>query len=39
MLDSIYHMTFKLTKIAFWRENIKILPSFAQHYNGRRNIS
>ena len=24
MLYSIYHMTLKLLKIAFWRENIKI---------------
>ena len=27
MLDS-YHMTLKLLKIAFWPENVKILPSF-----------
>ena len=27
MLDS-YHMTSKLLKIAFWPENVKILPSF-----------
>ena len=30
MLDSIYQMTLILH---FWRENIKILPSFTQHYN------
>ena len=29
MLDSIYHMT----KMAFWHENVKILPSFTQCYN------
>ena len=38
MLDSIYHMTLKL-KIAFLRENVKILPSFTQRYNGRHNVS
>ena len=38
MLDSIYHMTLKL-KIAFLRENVKILPSFRQRYNGRHNVS
>ena len=27
MLDS-YHMTSKLLKIAFWPENVQILPSF-----------
>ena len=27
LLDS-YHMTLKLLKIAFWPENVKILPSF-----------
>ena len=32
MLDSIYHMTLKLL------ENVKILPSFKQHYNGRHYI-
>ena len=26
MLDSIYHMTLKLLKKHFWRENVKILP-------------
>ena len=25
MLDSIYYMALKLLKIAFWRENVKIL--------------
>ena len=38
MLCSIYHMTFKL-KIAFLRENVMILPSFTQRYNGRHNVS
>ena len=33
MLDPIYHMTLKLIKnCKFWRENIKILPSFTQRY-------
>ena len=37
MFDSIYHMTLKLytLKISFWRENVKILSSFTQRYNGR----
>ena len=26
MLDSIYYMTLKYLKIAFWRENVKISP-------------
>ena len=31
MLDSIYHMTLKLPKIAFFGHvNVKILPSLAQ---------
>ena len=34
MLDSIYQVTLKLlkknAKIAFWRENVMILPSFMQ---------
>ena len=34
MLDSIYHMRLKLHKMQFGRENIEILPSFSQHYNG-----
>ena len=28
MLDSIYHRTLNYLKIAFWRENVNILPSF-----------
>ena len=28
MLNSIYHMTLKLIKMMFWRERVKILPSF-----------
>ena len=39
MLDSIYHMTLKLIKNAFWRENVKSLPSFTQRYNIRHNVS
>ena len=40
MLDSVYHMTLKLIKkIAFWRENVNILPYFMQRYNGRHNVS
>ena len=39
MLDSINHVTLKLIKNhVFWRENIKILPSFTQHYNGGHNF-
>ena len=34
MLDSFYHRALKLLKIAFWRENVKILPSFTLRYNG-----
>ena len=37
MLYSIYHVTLKLLKITFWRENVKKLPSFMQRYNGRHN--
>ena len=36
MLDSVYHMTLKLNKIAFGRENVKILPYFTQRYNSPR---
>ena len=42
MLDSIHHMTpgIKLIKNRFfWRENVKILSSFTQRYNGRHNVS
>ena len=41
MLDSIYHMTLKLLKIAFLTcsENVIILLSFMQHYNGRLYIT
>ena len=35
MLDSIYHMTLKLH---FWHENVKILSSFTQRYDGRHCI-
>ena len=34
MLDFIYHMTLKLLKMHFWRENVKNLPSLLKHYNG-----
>ena len=33
ILVSIYHMALKLLKIAFWRKNLKMLPSFKQRYN------
>ena len=33
MLDSIYHLTLKYFKIAFWLENI--VSSFTQRYKGR----
>ena len=34
MLDSIYHMSLKITlESHFWRENVKILPSLTQRYN------
>ena len=42
MLDSIYHMTPDIItnqKSYFCRENVKFLPSFTQHYNGRHNVS
>ena len=40
MLDSIYHMALKLIKNRiFLRENVKILSSFIQRYNGRYNIT
>ena len=39
MIDFIYQMSLKLIKIAFWRGNVNILPSFTQHYNGRHNDS
>ena len=39
MLDSFNHRTLKLLKKShFSRENVKILPFFAQHYNGRHNV-
>ena len=39
-LDSIYHMTLKLIKkLYFWREHVKILPSFTQRYNAHHNVS
>ena len=39
MLDSIYHMTFNLYLLShFWREIVKILPSFTLCYNGRHYV-
>ena len=39
MLDSIYHMANTLSKKShFWRENVKILSSFTQRYNGRHYV-
>ena len=38
MLDSIYHMTLKLIKIAFWRKNVMILPYFTQRFNGLHTV-
>ena len=35
MLNSIDHVTLKLLKSYFWRDNVKILPSFTQRCNGR----
>ena len=38
-LDSIYHKTLRLLKNHnFGREDVKILPSFTQCYNGRHNV-
>ena len=42
MLDSINHMTLKLLNVAkqlFWRENVKILPYFAERSNGRHSLT
>ena len=41
MLDFIYHMILKSIKnrLPFWRENVNILPSFMQRYNGCHNVS
>ena len=41
MIDSFYHMTIELLKNRkklYWRENIKIMLSFAQGYNGRNSL-
>ena len=38
MLDSIYHMTLKILKSHFRRENVKNLRSFKQRYIGRHII-
>ena len=40
MLDSIYHMTLKsIKKSMFWRDNVKILSAYAQHYNGSHYVT
>ena len=40
MLDSIYHIPFKLLKnLFFWQENVEILPAFMQHYNARHCVT
>ena len=34
------HMPLKsIKKSHFWRDNVKIVPSFTQRYNGRHNVS
>ena len=39
MLDYIYHRPLELLKSHFWREYVNILPSFAQGYNRRHNVT
>ena len=40
MLDSTYRMTLKLIKNRiFLRENVKIMPSLTQCYNGRHYVT
>ena len=39
MLDSIYHISLKLIKIAFLGQKRQYLSYFMQHYNGRRYIT
>ena len=42
MLNSVYHMTpldQHDLKSHFWLENVKILLSFTQHYNGRHYVT
>ena len=34
----IIYMTLKLLKNEFWRESVKIMPTFTQPYNGRHNV-
>ena len=34
MLNSFYHRILRLLKITFWHENVMLLPSFTQHFNG-----
>ena len=38
MLDSTYHKK-KTRKSLFWRENVKLLQSFTQRYNGRHYVT
>ena len=37
--SSIYHNYKNYLKSHFWHENIKILPSFTQHYNGHHYVT
>ena len=39
MLDSIYHMASNYLKLDFWLDNVQILPSFTQRYNGRHYVA
>ena len=39
MLDSFIYMTMKFLKKEFWRDNIKILPSFKQRYDERHSAT
>ena len=39
MIDSFYHMTLNELEFHFWRENVKILSSFTQRYNGRHHVT
>ena len=38
MLDSSNHIIFLKNHI-FWHENVKVLLSFTQHYNGRHYVT
>ena len=40
MLDSLYHMALKLLKNLIIRvENVMIVPSYTQRYDGRHNVT